>query len=294
MDPHLLIAARDQPQAGGICAPAVPVRHREHEYDSQTFETLATMQRRHFWYRGRHRFLLAAVRRSLARVRPATGRPLAAVDLGGGCGGWIDYLSRAAPRLFGELALADSSLEALVRAAEVVGRDVSRFQIDLLRLEWTNRWDAAFLLDVLEHIPEDVQVLQHVRKSLRPGGLLFVTTPALARFWTYNDDLVQHVRRYSRADFAELARRSGLELLDARYFMFLLSPLLYLARRRPPDVAAMTPDAIREHLRRTHRVPPAPVNELLGLIFALETPAGLVLRFPWGTSILGVFRKTEA
>jgi hypothetical protein len=38
------------------------------------------MQERHFWYRGRHRFLLHA----LDRQRPVGSGPLSAVDLGGG------------------------------------------------------------------------------------------------------------------------------------------------------------------------------------------------------------------
>ena len=289
-----IAAPPDQCNADGIFVPTAPVRHRDDEYDPAGFETLIAMQRRHFWYQGRHRFLLAAVRRRLGQTHREAGAPLAAVDLGGGCGGWIDYLRRRAPRLFPELALADSSLDALARAAEVVGPGVARFQIDLLRLDWTNRWDAAFLLDVLEHIPEDLDALRQIRKSLRPGGLLFVTTPALKRFWTYNDDLSHHVRRYSCTDFADLARRADLELIDARYFMFLLSPLLYLSRRQPPDLAAMTSDEIRSHLQHTHRIPSWPVNQALRFVFSLETPVGHWLRFPWGTSILGVFRKPEA
>jgi SAM-dependent methyltransferase len=144
---------------------------------------------------------------------------------------------------------------------------------------------------VLEHIPDDVEVLRQIHRALRPGGLLFVTTPALQQFWSYNDEIARHVRRYSRADFAALARQSGLELVDARYFMFLLSPLLYLSRRKAPDLQRMTPEEIREHQRHTHRVPIAPLNLALRCVFSLETPLGHWLRFPWGTSILGVFRK---
>lgn len=270
------------------------VRHREAEYDSGAFAILDEMQRRHFWYLGRHRFLLSAVRRRLRSARKQPGQTLSAVDLGGGCGGWIACLRHQAPGLFGELGLADSSLEALDRAARILDPDVRRYHVDLLNLEWENRWDAAFLLDVLEHIPNDAEVLRQIRRSLRPGGLLFVTTPALQQFWSYNDEIVRHVRRYSRADFAALAGQTGLELLDARYFMFLLSPLVYLSRRKAPNLRGMTADEVRDHLRHTHRVPSAPLNLALRLVFSLETPLGHWVRFPWGTSILAVFRKPEA
>src|SRR5262249_19286267 len=102
-----------QQDTEGIFVPYIPVTHRDEEYDQQGFETLLQMQQDHFWYRGRHRFLLEAVRRTLRFSHNALRRHLAAVDLGGGCGGWIAYLNQKALGVFGELALADSSRQAL-------------------------------------------------------------------------------------------------------------------------------------------------------------------------------------
>ena len=252
------------------------VAHRDDEYDSRWFEILLDMQARHFWYAGRHRFLLAAV------------------DLGGGCGGWVRYLNERATGMFSELALADSSAEALAMAEKVVGPDVAREQIDLRQLPWKDKWDVAFLLDVLEHIEEDAAVLGQIRRALKPGGLLFVTTPALRFFWSYNDEIVHHVRRYARADYRRLAEAAGLEFIDARYFMFFLSPLLLASRlgtRR--KAAAMGSEEVKKLLARTHKVPWGPVNGILRGVFSLETPVGLHVRFPWGSSILGVFRRGD-
>jgi SAM-dependent methyltransferase len=213
------------------------------------------------------------------------------VDLGGGCGGWIRYLKDHRPALFEELALADSSMGALTLAADSVGRDVQRYQVDLLRLQWSERWDVAFLLDVLEHIPQDREVLQQVRSALRPGGLLIVTAPALSFFHTYNDVLAHHVRRYSRGDLQRLAEQSGLQVGFTRYFMFFLSPLLLLSRLKSPRLEGMTATEIRKLVQRTHRVPSWPVNQLLRLVFCAETPLGVWLPWPWGTSVLAVLRK---
>lgn len=276
-------------QEDDIFTPAVEIRHRDEQYDPSGFDTLLAMQRRHFWYQGRHRFLLAALERE-RRQWPAAELP-AAVDLGGGCGGWLDYLRRRQGDRFRELALADSSRQALQQAAPVVGPSVARYQVDLLDLGWQERWDVAFLLDVLAVIPDDVGVLRQVAKALRPGGLLLVTSAALQFFWSYHDDLARHQRRYSRDDLARLAALSGLELRWSRYFMFLLSPLLLASRWRRPRLESMSEQAVREHMRRTHRVPPPPLNRLLTLAFACETPLGLRLPFPWGASVLGVFRK---
>jgi SAM-dependent methyltransferase len=276
---------------GGVFVPREAVTHRNEEYDETGFDVLAAMQQRHFWYRGRHRFLLHAVRRALGSARrPARD----AIDLGGGCGGWVRYLGEKAPGLIQILALGDSSLRALDFAADVVGPAVVRFQVDLLRLQWHSRWDVVFLLDVLEHIPQDADALLQIRDALRPGGFLFVTTPALRFFWSYNDDLGGHQRRYSQAAFRQLAARAGLELCSCSYFMFFLSPLLYLSRLSRHNVRQMAAQDVRRLVARSHRVPFAPLNFALSSLFALETPVGHWLPFPWGTSILGVFRKPPA
>ena len=245
------------------------------------------MQERHFWYRGRHRFLLEAVDRYL----PKSVQQRSAIDLGGGAGGWVRYLAQHRPERFEPLALADSSMVALTLAASVLPPNAQRHQIDLMQLHMREQWDAAFLLDVIEHLPDDLQALVQAREALKPGGYLFVTTPAFPQFWSYNDVMGNHLRRYRRGDFDRLAQQSGLTLCDARYFMFFLSPL-YLLSRIKPRLTTLTAAQKRELLFKQHQVPPPPVNSTLNAIFAAETPLGHWLRFPWGTSILGVFKKT--
>jgi len=128
----------------GIFKTSEAVKHRNDEYQESNFETLLKMQSRHFWYLGRHRFLLTALQRSEVRPR------FSAIDLGGGCGGWIDYLQRRIPSRLEEIAIGDSSLVALMNAKKTVS-NADAYQIDLMSLKWRERWDIAFLLDVLEH-----------------------------------------------------------------------------------------------------------------------------------------------
>jgi hypothetical protein len=58
-----------------------------------------------------------------------------------------------------------------------------------------------------------------------------------------------------------------------------------------PDPSAMTPDAIRQYVNRSSRMPAAPINDALAAIFAAETPLGAWCPFPWGTSVLAVLRR---
>lgn len=273
--------------SNGINIPIIPVQHRDEEYEERGFEILREMQERHFWYRGRHRFLLEAVNRYL----PESDKPFSAIDLGGGVGGWVRYLAQDRPDGFAPLALADSSMVALTLAASVLPLNAQRYQIDLMQLQMREQWDAAFLLDVIEHLPNDQRAMRQARDALKPGGYLFVTAPAFPQLWSYNDEVGNHLRRYRRGDFSKLAHQSGLKLCDARYFMFFLSPL-YLLSRIKPRLTELTAAQKRKLLIKKHQVPPALVNSVLSAVFAAETPLGHWLRFPWGTSILGVFKKT--
>jgi SAM-dependent methyltransferase len=268
------------------------VKHQSEDYDPRSFELLRRMQREHFWYRGRHRFVRAAVVRCLEDLHLRPGA-LSAMDLGGGCGGWVNGLHERGPR-FRELALGDSSIDALRQAREVIPESIRLYNVSLYDLPWDRRWDIVFLLDVLEHLEDDTEALRQVVRALKPGGLVFATVPALARFWSRNDDLAGHRRRYSRADMSRLGARAGLEVLDTRYFMFLLSPALWTSRRIFARRAGREREEAHDVLERTHRVPAAPWNEALAAVFAAETPLGLHCRFPWGTSVLSVYRLHSA
>jgi hypothetical protein len=88
-----------------------------------------------------------------------------------------------------------------------------------------------------------------------------------------------------------LTEATGLRLLRSSYFMLFPSPLLRLSRLKRPDIANRDENEIFVLVERTPRVPSPAINALMKLIFGLETPLELLLPFPWGSSILGIFQK---
>jgi trans-aconitate methyltransferase len=278
----------------GIWCPPTPVVHQEENYDSSAFDLLFRMEQRHFWYQGRYRFLWAAFRRYLRDLLKKNG-PVGMIDIGGGCGGWMERLARRLPQADFELALGDSSLRALEFAENVLPPWVKRYHLDCRNLLWENRWDVIFCLDVLEHFDDDLHVLVELGKACTPSGLVFITVPALAIFWSHYDTLALHRRRYHKKQLIQLACQAGLHVCDVRYFMFLLSPLVLLRRwlfrnRQNPESSS----ASTNPLARWHQTPLGPLNLLLRAIFSAETPLGLWIPFPWGASLLGIFRKPSA
>jgi len=89
----------------------------------------------------------------------------------------VRYLADRRGEHFHKIALADSSQVALTMAGKILPPGVDRYQIDLMNLGWEDEWDIAFMLDVIEHIPDDIRAVRQAAKALKPGGLLLWPHP---------------------------------------------------------------------------------------------------------------------
>ncbi len=72
-----------------------------------------------------------------------------------------------------------------------------------------SHYDALFLLDVVEHIPDDEAFLAAALQHLRPGGIVVVNVPASMMLFSQYDRVTGHVRRYTRSSLARLFRACG-------------------------------------------------------------------------------------
>jgi SAM-dependent methyltransferase len=68
---------------------------------------------------------------------------------------------------------------------------------------------AALAFEVLEHVHDDVALLEEVSRVVRPGGLLVVSTPVHAAMWSPLDDACGHVRRDEPDVLFEKVRTAG-------------------------------------------------------------------------------------
>lgn len=118
-----------------ILSPTGYASHRDEEYNQTGFDMLWDMQDRHFWYRGRHRFLLKAPDRFMLKTHSL----LRTIDLGGE-GGRMHYLADRRGEHSQKIALADSSHIALTMASNILPQGVDCYQIGLINLVWKDGW----------------------------------------------------------------------------------------------------------------------------------------------------------
>jgi len=229
----------------------------------------------------------------LIRHLPGKCAELKVLDMGGGTGAWVRYLWNRGFRPK-QLALADSSLLALRAARPELPAEIMCYQVDIMRPMWQAEWDVIFCLDVLEHLERPDHALENLKQALRPKGILIVTVPALPFLWSWVDECDGHKRRYLQRDLWKLAESSGFHVVDLRYFMFSLVPLVWLSRVLSGRQARRaTPSELADMSRRHHRVPAWPINEALNALLTLEVLLNPVVKLPWGTSLLAVLRETS-
>jgi len=95
----------------------------------------------------------------------------------------------------------------------------------------SDNFDAAIMLDVLEHIGDDRAAVQEMRRVLKPGGVVFVSVPLHQCLWSKHDIKCGHKKRYATRELSGLLESAGFVVQDRRFFVSLLLPLVWLQRK---------------------------------------------------------------
>src|SRR3546814_15318471 len=98
--------------------------------------------------------------------------------------------------------------------------------------DWSSDVCSSDLLDVVEHIDNDVAALRGMAECLAPGGKILIAVPAHQWMWSAHDVVNHHHRRYSKASLAKAIADAGLTHNGLRWFNSLLFPASVAARAR--------------------------------------------------------------
>jgi SAM-dependent methyltransferase len=78
-------------------------------------------------------------------------------------------------------------------------------------------FDTAVMVNVLEHIDDDVVALRSLAADLRPGGQIVIYSPAFNALYSRFDAAVGHYRRYTKGSLVRTIDDAELEVVDIRY-----------------------------------------------------------------------------
>jgi hypothetical protein len=103
----------------------------------------------------------------------------------------------------------------------------------------TDRFDRVIMLDVIEHVDEDVDFVHGiVNDLLAEDAVVLVSVPANPALFSSHDRTLSHCRRYSPGECRRLLQGSGLSVIAEGGLFHSLLPLrvgqVLLERIRPP------------------------------------------------------------
>jgi len=86
------------------------------------------------------------------------------------------------------------------------------------------------MMDVLEHVADDVALLKSYADPMPSGGHVLITVPAFQFLWSGHDVFLEHYRRYTLHQVEGLVASAGLKLVRGRYFFGSLFPAIAVMR----------------------------------------------------------------
>ncbi len=82
---------------------------------------------------------------------------------------------------------------------------------DLIRLPYRNEcFDFVSALDVLEHIKNDEDAVSEISRVLKRNGIVIITVPHRMKYYTNQDHLIGHYRRYEINQIISLFKKYNL------------------------------------------------------------------------------------
>jgi SAM-dependent methyltransferase len=117
--------------------------------------------------------------------------------------------------------------------------------------------DLILLMDVLEHVDDDVGLLEeHVRQA-GSGTRFVISVPAFSWLWSQHDEFLEHRRRYTLAALRSVVRRAGLTPVGGFYFFGAILPAVAAQRlwgRMRTRQDTMPKSDLRSHHPATNRL----------------------------------------
>lgn len=86
------------------------------------------------------------------------------------------------------------------------------------------------MMDVLEHVDDDVGLLRKYTDRMPPGGLVLITVPAFQFLWSGHDVFLEHRRRYTLKGIESVVKAADLTIVRSRYFFGILFPFVSATR----------------------------------------------------------------
>jgi SAM-dependent methyltransferase len=232
----------------------------------------------HWWFLGRWHIFLNVIRREFNYQSEG----VRALDVGCGTGTWLGRLESFGPA-FG----VDCATES-VRFCQSRGRSrLTQGSATDLPFE-DESFDLVCALDLLEHVHDDIGALKEFGRVCRPDGRILITVPAYRFLWGRQDEISDHLRRYTAKELHAKIQTAGLVVKKLTCFNTMLFPFIALIRLGRRLLPRLNEGELESDFTMTR---PGLANDFLARVFRTESALVNRVSMPFGVSILAVASK---
>jgi len=90
--------------------------------------------------------------------------------------------------------------------------------------------DLILMMDVLEHVDDDLELLQKYVHKAPQGAKFLITVPAFEFMWSSHDVFLDHKRRYTLSQLKKVVNNSGLKINYLSYYFAVIFPIAFTVR----------------------------------------------------------------
>jgi SAM-dependent methyltransferase len=171
--------------------------------------------------------------------------------------------------------------ETCIAVARTRGLNVKKIAEEIPLIP-SSSFEVILLLDVLEHLEDDLGYLKVFENALTPGGLILITVPANRFLWSFHDVANSHYRRYSKKLLKRTLASTDLNVVSVRWWNSLLFLYVFMSR----NIRRKNSHLLESELK----MPPKFLVPLIYNLLALEERYSLFGRIP-GVSLVAILKK---
>jgi SAM-dependent methyltransferase len=234
------------------------------------------LEHEHWWFVSRRSIIEMVLRSQVKSIGPHSK----ILDAGCGTGGNLDLLSSLGCDVTGLEMEPDAAEIARSKSGKAVYIGSLPDQIPFA----DESFDLIVLLDVLEHIEDDIGTLASLTAKLKPGGNLLITVPAFSFLWSSHDEAHHHKRRYRLNELVGKMQHCNLQPKYASYFNTWLFPMIALVR--------ILQNIVGSNQKTDDLSLPSPfLNKILRGVMSSERHILKRGKLPFGVSIMAIGQK---
>lgn len=175
----------------------------------------------HWYYQSKIQPLIAHVRKLLKTMPELT-----IIDVGSGSGFFAISIEKIFGNQIKKVCLVDINYTPL-EIENTKGRKIEKMTHIPDRLENC----LVVMMDVLEHIEDDLAMLQSIKKNSAGNNHYFITVPAFYSLWSNHDVALGHYRRYTIAMLNGVLSKANYNINRTYYLYGSLFPMIWTFRK---------------------------------------------------------------